>query len=215
MAIVGAREIDGLSRKLTLSIATELSKNGITVVSGLAVGVDAIAHRGGLRGVGSTIAVLGTGLDINYPASNIYLKEEIKKSGLVLSEFPWSTKPTAENFPIRNRIISGLSLGVLVIQAAKRSGSLITASYAVEQNRLVFSIPGPIDNPLFAGNNELLRNGAILVRNAEDILSEIKYQINPLQTPKSKNHHNFTHTSKSEPSNHLTKRILDFLGKKR
>ncbi len=215
IAIVGARKIDTLSQKLTLSIATNLSKKGITIVSGLAVGVDTIAHRGGLKHKGSTIAVLGTGIDVNYPAPNVYLKETIKKSGLVISEFPSSTPPASENFPIRNRIISGISLGVLVVQAAKKSGSLITASCALEQNRMVFSIPGPIDNPAFEGNNELIKNGAILITNAEDILSEIKYQVDQSTWSQDKNHEEKpTHQQDHGILNNLSKKILDFIKNK-
>lgn len=215
IAIVGARKIESLSQKLTLSIATNLSKKGITIVSGLAVGVDTFAHRGGLQHKGSTIAVLGTGIDVNYPAANVYLKESIKKSGLVISEFPSSTPPASENFPIRNRIISGLSLGVLVVQAAKKSGSLITASYALDQNRMVFSIPGPIDSPAFEGNNELIKNGAILITSAEDILSEIKYQIDQSIWSQSKNHEKESiHQQNHEVLNNLSKKILDFIKNK-
>lgn len=215
IAIVGARKIDSLGQKFALSIASDLSKKGITIVSGLAVGIDATAHRGGLHHVGSTIAVLGTGIDVNYPVPNVPLKETIKKFGLVISEFPSSTLPASENFPIRNRIISGLSLGVLVVQAAKKSGSLLTASYALEQNRLVFSIPGPIDNPSFEGNNELLKNGAILVRNAEDILAEIKYQIDLSTWSESKNNQKeLTHMQNYGVSTPLSKKILDFLKNK-
>ncbi len=175
IAIVGSRRTSPYTREFTFDIAKELSTLGITIVSGLAMGIDTLAHRGALQGIGSTIAVLGTGLDVNYPVKNIALKQEIEKNGLVISEFPPKTLPVSENFPIRNRIISGLSHGVIVIQAAKKSGSLITARYALEQNRQIFTIPGPLNNPMFEGNNGLLRQGAVLIRDKEDVISEIRY----------------------------------------
>ncbi len=179
IAIVGSRKTSAYGRQFSEKIARDLSYAGITVVSGLAIGIDTLAHKNGLLGNGSTIAVLGTGIDIDYPAQNLSLKKEIMEKALVVSEFPPYTPPCAENFPIRNRLISGLSLGVIVVQAAKKSGSLITARFALEQNRLVFSIPAPVNQPDFYGNNQLLRDGAILIRDLDDILKEIGPIISP------------------------------------
>src|SRR5258706_65485 len=153
--------------------ARSFSTAGLTIVSGMAQGIDAAAHRGGLAGSGSTIAVLGTGVDIVYPQANAALGAEIAANGLLLSEFPLGTKALAHNFPRRNRLISGLAQGCLVVEAALASGSLITARAAAEQGREVFAVPGSIHSPLSKGCHALIKSGAKLAESAEDVLSEL------------------------------------------
>lgn len=174
IAIVGTRIPDRYGRFVTQRLAEELSRRGITIVSGMARGIDSIAHAGALKTGGRTIAVLGSGLDIIYPMENKKLYEEISTRGAVVSEFPLGTIPDSVNFPKRNRIISGLSLGVVVVQASDKSGSLITASFALEQNREVFAVPGNIETKLSRGTNKLIKEGAKLVESVEDILAEIE-----------------------------------------
>ncbi len=215
IAIVGSRKTTNYGMQIGFNIAKELSEQSITIVSGLAMGIDTVAHKGALLSKGSTIAVLGCGIDVNYPAHNYILKRNICEKGLILSEFAPDTSPSSENFPIRNRIISGISLGVLVVQAAQKSGSLITAKYALEQNRLIFSIPGPLNNPMFAGNNNLIREGAILIRNAKDIIDEISPYIKTTKL----NEHSFNNMENSiasmiESNNTLEQKILELLMKK-
>ena len=173
LAVVGSRNAtaQGLSNAEQFSAA--LSRAGLTIVSGLALGIDAAAHRGALRGPASTIAVLGTGVDIRYPVSNAALYEAIAKDGALLSEFPLGTAAASINFPRRNRLISGLSKGVLVVEAALSSGSLITARYAGEQGRELFAIPGSIHSPLSKGCHALIKQGAKLVDSAQDVLEEL------------------------------------------
>lgn len=173
IGIVGSRSSDTHGDMLANIFAKELSKAGFTIVSGMALGIDAAAHKGALVGKSSTIAVLGTGLDRIYPAKNRDLAYEIAEHGLLVSEFGANTSPRTENFPRRNRIISGLSSGVLVVQAALKSGSLITARTAMEQGREVFAIPGSINNPLAKGCHHLIKQGAKLVETAEDIYTEL------------------------------------------
>jgi len=173
VALVGARNASEWGRAFAYRLGKELSARGICVVSGLARGIDASAHRGGLCGVASTIAVLGTGIGVSYPRINLPLRRDIERKGLLLSEFaPW-TPPSPENFPLRNRIISGLSLAVVVVEATKKSGGLITARKALEQNRAVFAVPARPDQKNFEGNNALIREGAILLRDVNDIMEEI------------------------------------------
>jgi len=174
IAVVGARKITGYGRQATEMITRRLAEAGLTIVSGLALGVDRVAHESALLIKGKTVAVLGHGLDMVYPSQNKDLAERIILEGSVLlSEFPLGLKPFRGSFPARNRIISGLSLGVVITEAAEDSGSLITASYAADQGREVFAVPGPITSPLSAGTAGLIQKGAKLVYRAEDILEEL------------------------------------------
>jgi DNA processing protein len=173
LAIVGSRNATPQGQNDAAAFARALAGAGYAIVSGLALGIDAAAHRGGLAEAGSTIAVIGTGADIVYPARNRALAREIAEQGLILSEFPLGTRALAANFPRRNRIISGLARGVLVVEAALHSGSLITARLAAEQGREVFAIPGSIHSPLARGCHALIRQGAKLVETAADILEEL------------------------------------------
>ena len=173
IAIVGSRRPDGYGRMVTQRLTAGLVKNGFTIVSGLAKGIDTIAHKSALQNGGRTISVLGSGLDHVYPYENRNLFDEIKLNGAVISEFEPGTRPESVNFPKRNRVISGLALGVLVIQATEKSGSLITADFALEQNREIFAVPGPIGSDLSAGTNRLIQRGAKLVGSVDDILDEL------------------------------------------
>ncbi len=173
LAIVGSRNPTKGGARNAFEFARHLAGAGFAIVSGLAQGIDTAAHRGALAANGTTIAFLGHGIDRVYPASNRELAEEIADKGALVSEFPLGTHPGREHFPQRNRLISGLSLGTLVIEAARRSGSLITARLAAEQGREVFALPGSIHNPLARGCHELIRQGAKLVETADDILAEL------------------------------------------
>ncbi len=175
LAIVGSRTATAQGEANAEAFARILSEAGITIVSGLALGIDAAAHRGGLKGKGSTIAVVGTGLDRVYPARNKALAHEIAQNGLLLSEFPLGTNSAPGHFPKRNRIISGLSHAVLVVEAALNSGSLITARLALEQGREVMAIPGSIHSPLSKGCHALIKQGAKLVESAQDIVEELAW----------------------------------------
>lgn len=172
LAVVGSRNATAQGLRNAETFSRTFSAGGLTIVSGLALGIDEAAHRGGLGGAGSTIAVLGTGIDIAYPKRNAQLFADIANSGLLISEYPIGTPPVAHNFPRRNRLISGLSRGCLVIEAALGSGSLITARLAAEQGREVFAIPGSIHSPLSRGCHSLIKQGAKLVETAEDVLVE-------------------------------------------
>lgn len=173
LAMVGSRNPSVEGRRNAEEFAAYLSRCGLTITSGMALGVDAASHRGALKAGGSTVAVWGTGLDKAYPPRNLDLAEEIAAKGLLVSEFPPGTPPLPTHFPRRNRLISGLSVGTLVVEAANRSGSLITARLASEQGREVFAIPGSIHNPMARGCHRLLREGAKLVESAADILEEL------------------------------------------
>lgn len=173
LAIVGSRNPSESGRQLAYDFARYLAQSGLCITSGLAMGIDAAAHQGAIAGGGKTVAVVGTGLDRVYPAKHRDLAHDISANGLLVSEFPLGTAPKAENFPRRNRIISALSLGTLVVEAALKSGSLITARLAMEQAREVFAIPGSIHNPLAKGCHKLIREGAKLVETAQDILEEL------------------------------------------
>ena len=173
VAVVGSRAASRYGREVAARIARELSQAGVAVVSGFARGVDAAAHEAAREGQGGTIAVLGCGLDVNYPRENARLKEAMEATDLLLSEHAPGVEPQARFFPVRNRIIAGLSAGVVVVEASRRSGSLITARLAADFGRDVFAVPGSVFSETSAGAHELLRDGAILCRGAEDVLAEL------------------------------------------
>lgn len=173
LAIVGSRNPTPTGRETAHEFARHLAANGLVITSGLALGIDGASHEGALDGNGMTVAVVGTGLDRVYPARHRELAHEMAENGALISEFPLGTKPMPGNFPRRNRIISGLSMGVLVVEAALRSGSLITARLAADQGREVFAVPGSIHNPQARGCNALIRQGAKLVETAEHIFEEL------------------------------------------
>ncbi len=173
IAVVGARAATIYGKKMAENFAAALARVGLTVTSGLALGIDTCAHQGALAANGATIAVLGCGLDVIYPPQNKKLFAMIATSGMLLSEYPLGTQPDSFRFPARNRIISGISQGVVVIEAAGRSGSLITAEFALEQGREVFAMPGRVDSGKSEGCHRLIQEGAKLVQRAEDILSEL------------------------------------------
>lgn len=173
VAVVGSRRASAYGRTVTERMAEELSRAGVAVISGLARGIDTAAHNGALKGEAKTVGVLGCGVDVVYPAENRRLFAEMAERGAVVSEFPLGTAPLAENFPRRNRIISGISHGVLVVEAAERSGSLVTARIALDQGRDVYAIPGNITNEGSRGANRLIREGAKLVDGVDDILEEL------------------------------------------
>ncbi|HOG08010.1 MAG: DNA-processing protein DprA [Syntrophales bacterium] len=177
IAVVGSRQASPYGRFTTERLCRELALRGITVVSGMARGIDSAAHSGALAGRGRTIAVLGSGPDVIYPPENESLYRKIAASGAVISEYPFGTPPNAANFPARNRIISGLSLGVVVVEAGMKSGSLITARIALEQGREVFAVPGAIDSSGSRGTHRLLKEGAKLIEGVDDILEEILPQL--------------------------------------
>lgn len=177
LAMVGSRDMSGYGRKIASDLSYELACAGLTIVSGMARGIDTVCHSGALKAGGRSIAVLGCGLDICYPAENKELMTALSGSGCVMSEFPLGTSPSRENFPRRNRLISGLSLGVLVVEATARSGSLITARFALEQGKEIFAVPGNITSGNARGTNGLIKMGAKPVQNAEDIIEELSPQI--------------------------------------
>lgn len=179
IAVVGCRRATRYGRESAEIIARQIAQAGFTTVSGLARGIDTAAHRGALKGKGRNIAVLGGALDCLYPPENKALADEIAGNGAVLSEFPLGRQPDKTTFPMRNRIISGLSMGVLVVEAGEASGALITANQALEQGRSVFAVPGRIDSPASVGANRLLKEGAVLVQSVDDILAEYDYLVPP------------------------------------
>ena len=200
LAIVGSRNATAQGSNNAADFARALSDAGVTIVSGLALGIDAAAHRGGLAGAASSLAVIGTGLDVVYPARNKALAHELAERGALISEFPLGTPALGGNFPRRNRVISGMSLGCLVVEAALQSGSLITARLANEQGREVFALPGSIHSPLAKGCHALIKQGAKLVDTANDILEELQLPVVPAATPASPVH---------DPA---AARLLDHLG---
>lgn len=215
VAIVGTRMCSFYGREMSEKISGELACKGITIVSGGARGIDTSAHRAALRAGGRTICVLGTGLDVPYPLENEKLFEEVAQNGAVITEFPLGTQPRRENFPVRNRIVSGLSLGVAIIEAPQKSGALITARMAAEQGREVFSVPGESGKFNSYGSNQLLRDGAKLVENAGDILEELapqlRYRLNEINSSQVRRQEN---TPDSRHCWELTKdenRIYDLL----
>lgn len=201
IAVVGTRKLTSYGREVTEKLVSDLTANGLTIVSGLARGLDGVAHKTAMETGGRTLAVMGTGINIVYPPEHRDLYEQIAEHGAVISELPMGYPALRMNFPARNRIISGLSLGVLIPEAAEDSGSLITASFAGEQGREVFVVPGPITSPVSAGTNELLKKGAKLVTSVNDILEELEITIK-------KKH---IEAKKVLPANPKEKLILDIL----
>jgi DNA processing protein len=178
LAMVGSRKATYYGRKVARDMAGEIAQSGYIVISGLARGIDTCAHLGALEAEGLTVAVLGCGLDRIYPSENTNLARRIAEKGAIITEFPLFTRPEKNNFPRRNRIISGLSLGTIVVEATKKSGALITADYALEQGREVFSVPGSIHSFLSIGCHNLIKQGAKLVNNYHDILEELQQENN-------------------------------------
>ena len=182
IAMVGSRHATGYGLTTTRRLGEDLARLGITIVSGMARGIDTAAHEGALMGQGKTIAVLGCGLDRIYPAENEKLYHRIAQTGAVVSEFALGAKPEAHHFPLRNRIISGMSLGTVVVEASRKSGSLITARLAAEQNREVFAVPGSVQSFKSTGTHTLIKQGAKLVEHAQDIVEELAPLTSLLQT---------------------------------
>lgn len=183
VAVVGTRRLTRYGRQVTQDLVTGLVLNGVTIVSGLARGIDAVAHKTALDLNGRTIAVLGSGLDSIYPAENRQMAQQItQEHGAVISEYGLGVKPEAKNFPPRNRVISGLSLGVIVVEAGERSGALITSSFALEQGREVFAVPGNMNSPASIGTNRLIQQGAKLVTSVDDVLDELNLKLVVEQT---------------------------------
>lgn len=174
VAVVGSRRPTAYGRMMAEKLADELAASGLVVISGLARGIDTLAHRGALRS-GRTVAVLGSGLDKIYPKENRMLAEKITEKGAVVSEFPLDSEPLGYHFPLRNRVISGLSLACLVIEASQKSGALITARLALDQGREVLAVPGPVTSDLSQGTNYLIKHGAKLVESVEDVVSELPF----------------------------------------
>jgi DNA processing protein len=177
IAIVGSRRCSSYGRNVAEKLSRELAERGITIISGLARGIDSAAHRGALEGGGLTIGVMGTGLDAVYPKENRRLAERISESGALVTEFPLATPPASQNFPFRNRVISGLAMGVMVVEGAERSGSLITARLAYEQGRDVFAVPGNITSHKSFGPNYLIKDGAKLVHTWRDVVEEFPLEV--------------------------------------
>ncbi len=177
VALVGSRRCSTYGRNIAEKLSRELAERGVTIISGLARGIDSAAHRGALEGKGLTLAVMGTGLDAVYPKENRKLAEQISAHGALVTEFPLATPPLSQNFPFRNRVISGLALGVMVVEGAERSGSLITARLAYEQGRDVFAVPGNITSAKSFGPNYLIKDGAKLVQTWRDVVEEFPAEL--------------------------------------
>ncbi|HEX2618858.1 MAG TPA: DNA-processing protein DprA, partial [Phototrophicaceae bacterium] len=173
LAVVGTRKSTRYGHDAAFDLSGKLAAQGVTIVSGLAPGIDAAAHEGALRAKGRTVAVLGSGIDIIYPREHLELARRIARQGALISEFPIGTPPEGRNFPRRNRVISGLAFGVMVVEAPQDSGALITANIAAEQGRDVFAVPASIYNPMGTGTNRLIQDGAKLVMGIDDILDEV------------------------------------------
>lgn len=204
LCIVGTRKATTYGRDAAYHLAKQLAACGVTVISGLAHGIDTAAHRGALDAGGRTLAVLGCGIDKIYPSDNHKLAYEITHQGALISEFPIGMPPEARNFPRRNRVMSGLSLGVLVVEAPEKSGALITATVAGEQGRDVFAVPSNIFNPMGGGTNRLIQDGAKLVINVDDILDELKIAHEAVLVK--------TITERIAPANATEVKLLDYLG---
>ena len=181
VGVVGTRRPTPYGRQVAEHLAADLAGQGITIISGLARGIDAIAHRAALERGGRTVAVMASGLDIVYPPEHLKLAQEVREAGALVSDYPLGTQPRGEYFPRRNRIMSGLSLGVLVVEGDVKSGAMITAGLALEQNREVFAVPGSIFSPQSRGTHQLLQEGAKLVQNAQDVLGELNLTMVPQQ----------------------------------
>ncbi len=203
LAMVGSRQADYRGKSLAKTLAGSLARRGITVVSGLARGIDTEAHRGALEAGGRTLGVLGSGFKHFYPVENRQLAEKIAEQGCIVSEFPCDRPPRPRNFPRRNRIISGLSKGVVVVQATRRSGSLITARLALEQGKEVFALPGPPESPLSRGCHALIKQGAKLVENVNDILEELALPVHAAPS---------TPAAPSPPLKGLAARLYEHIG---
>jgi DNA processing protein len=204
LSIVGTRKATTYGRDAAYHLSKQLAAQGVTVISGLAHGIDSAAHKGALDGGGRTLAVMGCGVDIIYPNDNQKLAQQIMGCGAIISEFPIGMHPEARNFPRRNRVISGLALGVLVVEAPEKSGAMITASIAADQGREVFAVPGNIFNPMSTGTNRLIQDGAKLVINVSDILDELNIAHDNVQTQ--------TMTERIIPANNTEAEILKHLG---
>ncbi len=203
LSVVGTRRATVYGRDSAYNLSKQLAGCQVTVVSGLAHGIDSAAHRGALDGGGRTIAVLGCGIDTIYPRDNRSLAEAILQNGAIVTEFPVGTRPEGRNFPRRNRIISGMSLGVLVVEAPDKSGAIITAAIAAEQGREVFAVPGNIFSPTSIGTNRLIQDGAKLVMNVDDILDELNIAYENVRVQ--------TTAERIAPSSSLETQVLDFL----
>lgn len=204
IAIVGSRKPSYYGTRVARRLSKNAVEEGLAVVSGMARGIDSAAHKGALAAGGRTVAVLGSGIDIIYPPENKKLAEEIRENGAVVSEFPFGTCPFPQNFPRRNRVISGLALGVVIVQAGETSGALITADFALEQGREVFAVPGEIGNPLSQGVHDLIKQGARLIEGIDDILEE-------LRIPAARER-NLTDNAGQEGLSSCEKRVLTALG---
>jgi DNA processing protein len=200
IGVVGTRQPSLYGQRLCHEIVSALAEAGFCIVSGMARGIDSIAHKAALSVGGETIAFLGCGLDIIYPPENLNLYREISEKGGVLSEFPLGRKADRRTFPMRNRLVSGISSATIVIESAASGGSLITAQFAAEQGRLVFALPGRVDQPESAGCNQLIRDGAILVRNVRDILDEMENSFLCGMTFSKKNTDNPLHKNRTAES---------------
>ncbi|MBN1364336.1 MAG: DNA-processing protein DprA [Syntrophaceae bacterium] len=211
IAIVGSRTASTYGKYTTEKISRELALKGVTVVSGMARGIDSAAHRGAITARGRTIAIMGSGLDVIYPPENKKLFEDIIQNGAVISEYPMGVPPRSTNFPARNRIISGISYGVVIVEAGEKSGSLITARLALEQGREVFAVPGSIDSAGSRGTNNLIKQGAKLVENTDDILEEILPQIEQTTASKPPSHLISEETVNTQAAglNKVDKKIFD------
>lgn len=203
LAVVGTRRATRYGQDVTHDLSFKLARQGITIVSGLAHGIDTAAHRGALDGGGRTIAVMGNGIDMIYPRDNGALAERILGNGAIISEFPLGTKPLANNFPRRNRVISGLSLGVLVTEAPEQSGAIITTTQAADQGREVFAVPGNIYSAASQGTNRLIQDGATLVMKEEDVLDALDLAYTTRQTR--------VRTEQVAPSNDTERLIISLL----
>lgn len=211
LAVVGSRSASKAGRRNAFELSACLANSGISITSGLALGIDAQAHLGALSANGGTVAVIGSGIDKIYPRSNLQLAEKIvERGGCIVSEFPLGTAPQPQNFPRRNRIISGMSLGTLVVEAALKSGSLITARYALEQNREVFAMPSSIQNPMAKGCHALIKEGGVLVENCEDILRELRMLL-PDYFDKNTSKLSFDSPQSELPINDADKSVMQYI----